>query len=136
MRIRYLSHHCAARVFTASIHKVWMWMKAQTKKSILAGYISIYQNLVCWPILFSLSPYLLTFWVTSIYIFQMSTPHPIKSRLQRTPKRLQKQAPLVRSSSMPESLDKVHKRRKLHHLLGKLSLTLFVLMDSSIYREY
>ena len=71
--------------------------------------------------------------VTFLVIFQMSTPHPIKSRLQRTPKRLQKQAPLVRSSSMPESLDKVHKRRKLHHLLGMLSLTPFVLMDSSIY---
>ncbi|XP_052784124.1 uncharacterized protein LOC128219956 isoform X2 [Mya arenaria] len=48
---------------------------------------------------------------------RMSTPHPIKSRLQRAPRRLQKQLPLVRSSSMPESLDKLHKRRKLHHLL-------------------
>ena len=109
-------------------------LKAQSKKSILAGYVSIYQNLVCWPILFSLSPYLLTCRV-SIYIFQMSTPHPIKSRLQRTPKRLQKQAPLVRSSSMPESLDKVHKRRKLHHLLGKLSLLPLTLFQGSHWLE-
>ncbi|XP_060603155.1 uncharacterized protein LOC132756174 isoform X3 [Ruditapes philippinarum] len=48
---------------------------------------------------------------------RMSTPHPIKSRLQRAPQKLHKQQPLVRSSSMPESLEKIHKRRKMHHLL-------------------
>ncbi|XP_053404254.1 uncharacterized protein LOC123554283 isoform X2 [Mercenaria mercenaria] len=48
---------------------------------------------------------------------RMSTPHPIKSRLQRVPQKLHKQPPLVRSSSMPESLEKIHKRRKMHHLL-------------------
>ncbi|XP_052219346.1 uncharacterized protein LOC127836694 isoform X3 [Dreissena polymorpha] len=48
---------------------------------------------------------------------RMSTPHPIKSRLQRSPQKLQKQPALVRSSSMPECLDKLHKRRKMHHLL-------------------
>ncbi|KAL4220351.1 Rho guanine nucleotide exchange factor 4 [Mactra antiquata] len=49
---------------------------------------------------------------------RMSTPHPIKTRLQSSrPQKLQKQPPLVRSSSMPESLEKIHKRRKMHHLL-------------------
>lgn len=48
---------------------------------------------------------------------RMSTPHPIKSRLQRSPRKLQKSTSLVRSNSMPENLDKLHKRRKLNHLL-------------------
>jgi len=47
---------------------------------------------------------------------RMSTPHPIKSRLQRVPRKQQKHQPLVRSNSMPESLEKIHKRRKLHDL--------------------
>ena len=36
---------------------------------------------------------------------------------------------------MPESLDKVHKRRKLHHLLGKLSLLPLTLFQDSHWLE-
>ncbi|KAJ8310449.1 hypothetical protein KUTeg_012314 [Tegillarca granosa] len=47
---------------------------------------------------------------------RMSTPHPIKSRQkQSTPKQKKQQhtmTPLVRSHSMPESLDKLHKKKK------------------------
>lgn len=69
---------------------------------------------------------------------RMSTPHPIKSRLQRAPHKLQKQgAPLVRSSSMPECLDKIHKRRKLHHLLDFHldSLSRHIEMEESLSDE-
>lgn len=49
----------------------------------------------------------------------MSTPHPIKTRLSRVPPKQQKPVPpLVRSHSMPESLDKLHRRRKLHSAIG------------------
>jgi len=50
----------------------------------------------------------------------MSTPQPIKTRLDRTPRkpRQRKTSTLVRSHSMPESLDKLHRRRRLHNMLG------------------
>ncbi|KAL3848612.1 hypothetical protein ACJMK2_019461 [Sinanodonta woodiana] len=50
---------------------------------------------------------------------RMSTPHPIKARLEKAPKKVDKKKhPMVaRSNSMPESLDKIHKRRRLTHLL-------------------
>ncbi|XP_076098753.1 uncharacterized protein LOC143068516 isoform X3 [Mytilus galloprovincialis] len=54
---------------------------------------------------------------------RMSTPHPIKTRLSRVPPKQQKPVPpLVRSHSMPESLDKLHRRRKLHSAIGSSNL--------------
>ena len=48
----------------------------------------------------------------------MSTPHPIKTRLSRVPPKQQKRVSLVRSHSMPESLDKLHRRKKLLSAIG------------------
>ncbi|KAK3096013.1 hypothetical protein FSP39_021940 [Pinctada imbricata] len=42
----------------------------------------------------------------------MSTPHPIKTRLERSPKKQRRRNPLVRSHSMPENLDKLYKKRR------------------------
>ncbi|XP_052058148.1 uncharacterized protein LOC127698633 isoform X2 [Mytilus californianus] len=53
---------------------------------------------------------------------RMSTPHPIKTRLSRVPPKQQKRVPLVRSHSMPESLDKLHRRKKLHSAIGSSNL--------------
>lgn len=51
-------------------------------------------------------------------LFQMSTPHPIKTRLERTPRKQRRKTPLVRSHSMPESLDKLSKRKKFLSTIG------------------
>ncbi|XP_021346351.1 uncharacterized protein LOC110445775 isoform X2 [Mizuhopecten yessoensis] len=52
---------------------------------------------------------------------RMSTPQPIKTRLERTPRKQRTRktsSTLVRSHSMPESLDKLHRCRKRHGALG------------------
>ncbi|XP_033760813.1 uncharacterized protein LOC117342707 isoform X2 [Pecten maximus] len=53
---------------------------------------------------------------------RMSTPQPIKTRLERAPRKQRTRksttSTLVRSHSMPESLDKLHKCRKRHSVLG------------------
>lgn len=51
-------------------------------------------------------------------LFQMSTPHPIKTRLERTPRKQRRKTPLVRSHSMPESLDKLSKKKKFLSNIG------------------
>ncbi|XP_069103567.1 LOW QUALITY PROTEIN: serine-rich adhesin for platelets-like [Argopecten irradians] len=52
---------------------------------------------------------------------RMSTPQPIKTRLERAPRKQRTRkvtSTLVRSHSMPESLDKLQKCRKRHSALG------------------
>lgn len=53
---------------------------------------------------------------------QMSTPHPIKTRLERTPRKQRRKTPLVRSHSMPESLDKLSKRKKFLSTIASSNL--------------
>ncbi|XP_062567864.1 uncharacterized protein LOC134230096 isoform X2 [Saccostrea cucullata] len=53
---------------------------------------------------------------------QMSTPHPIKTRLERTPRKQRRRNPLVRSHSMPESLDKLSKKKKFLSTIASSNL--------------
>ncbi|XP_061194842.1 uncharacterized protein LOC133203004 isoform X2 [Saccostrea echinata] len=53
---------------------------------------------------------------------RMSTPHPIKTRLERTPRKQRRKNPLVRSHSMPESLDKLTKKKKFLSTIASSNL--------------
>lgn len=59
--------------------------------------------------------------MTKCDLLQMSTPHPIKTRLERTPRKQRRRSPLIRSHSMPESLDKLNKKKKFLSTIGRCS---------------
>ncbi|XP_025079612.1 rho guanine nucleotide exchange factor 4-like isoform X2 [Pomacea canaliculata] len=49
---------------------------------------------------------------------RMSTPQPIKSRTEKIVPRSQRRTPIVRSHSMPENLDRLHRKKNYLSLIG------------------